>query len=62
MKKFLPFILILLCIRMPSIGQRTCGTIYNQEYINSLLSDTKEKLKKFNQRPQDKDENSVAFS
>jgi hypothetical protein len=35
---------------MPSIGQRTCGTIYNQEYINSLPSDVQEQIERLNQQ------------
>jgi hypothetical protein len=40
---------------MPSIGQRTCGTIYNQEYINSLPSDVQEQIERLNQQLQEKD-------
>lgn len=48
MKKILALIVFSFTISTTSFGQRNCGSVYDQTYINSLPATVKDKLKNFN--------------
>ncbi len=58
MKKQL-LLIVLLSINLMAFGQRICGSIYNQEYLNSLTPQQKIKLDNFNNKLEVKEKNEL---
>ena len=45
------------CLNLVSFGQRTCGSVYDQTYLNSLSIQVKDKLRDFNTRLENQENN-----
>jgi len=57
MKNSIVIALMFFCLNLVSFGQRTCGSVYDQTYLNSLSIQVKDKLRDFNTRLENQENN-----